>query len=42
MQKKESIAKGYKIVNGQAVKMTFAEMKRRRIAARIASKKTSS
>lgn len=39
MQKKESIAKGYKIVNGQAVKMTFTEMKRRRIAARIASKK---
>ena len=28
-----------KIVNGQAVKMTFAEMKRRKVAARIASKK---
>lgn len=39
LQKKESAIKGYKIVNGQAVKMTFKEMKKRRVSAKIAAKK---
>ena len=39
MQKKESAVKGYKIVNGVVVKMTLAEMKHRRLAAKIASRK---
>ena len=39
MQKKESAVKGYKIVNGVVVKMTLAEMKHRKLAAKIASRK---
>lgn len=39
MQKKESAVKGYKIVNGVVVKMTLTEMKHRKLAAKIASRK---
>ena len=39
MQKKESAVKGYKIENGVVVKMTLAEMKHRKLAAKIASRK---
>ena len=39
MQKKESAVKGYKIVNGVVVKMTLAEMKHRKLAAKVASRK---
>lgn len=39
MNKKSAAVKGYKVVNGTVIKMTFAEMKRRKIAAKIASRK---
>ena len=39
MLKKESTTKGYKIQNGQIVKMNYIEMRRRQIGARIASRK---
>lgn len=39
MLKKEPTTKGYKIQNGQIVKMNYIEMRRRKIGARIASRK---